>query len=30
VMGGGYGDDVMAVARRHAATMQTLAAAYFD
>jgi acetoin utilization deacetylase AcuC-like enzyme len=30
VMGGGYGDDVMAVARRHAATMRTLAAAYFD
>jgi acetoin utilization deacetylase AcuC-like enzyme len=30
VMGGGYGNDVMAVARRHAATMQTLAAAYFD
>jgi acetoin utilization deacetylase AcuC-like enzyme len=30
VMGGGYGDDVMVVARRHAATMQTLAAAYFD
>lgn len=30
VMGGGYGDDVMAVARRHAATTQTLAAAYFD
>ena len=29
-MGGGYGDDVPAVAARHAATMQTLAAAYFD
>lgn len=28
VMGGGYGDDVMAVAARHAATMRTLAAAY--
>ena len=25
-MGGGYGDDVVAVARRHAATMRTLAA----
>ncbi len=30
VMGGGYGDDVRAVAARHAATMRTLAAAYFD
>jgi acetoin utilization deacetylase AcuC-like enzyme len=29
-MGGGYGDDVHAVASRHAATMRTLAAAYFD
>jgi acetoin utilization deacetylase AcuC-like enzyme len=29
-MGGGYGDDVSAVAARHAATMRTLAAAYFD
>ncbi len=29
-MGGGYGDDVHAVAARHAATMRTLAAAYFD
>jgi acetoin utilization deacetylase AcuC-like enzyme len=29
-MGGGYGDDVHAVAVRHAATMRTLAAAYFD
>lgn len=27
-MGGGYGNDVMAVAARHAATMRTLAAAY--
>ncbi len=27
-MGGGYGDDVDAVARRHAATMRTLADAY--
>lgn len=30
VMGGGYGDDVMAVAMRHAATMRSCAAAYFD
>lgn len=30
VMGGGYGDDVYAVAARHAATMRNLAAAYFD
>ena len=30
VMGGGYGDDAMAVAARHAATMRTLAAAYLD
>jgi acetoin utilization deacetylase AcuC-like enzyme len=30
VMGGGYGNDVRAVAARHAATMRTLAAAYFD
>ena len=30
VMGGGYGDDVRAVAARHAATMRTLAATYFD
>jgi acetoin utilization deacetylase AcuC-like enzyme len=29
-MGGGYGDDVHAVASRHATTMRTLAAAYFD
>jgi acetoin utilization deacetylase AcuC-like enzyme len=29
-MGGGYGDDVHVVAARHAATMRTLAAAYFD
>ena len=29
-MGGGYGDDVHAVAARHAVTMRTLAAAYFD
>ncbi len=29
-MGGGYSDDVHAVAARHAATMRTLAAAYFD
>ncbi len=29
-MGGGYGDDVHAVAARHAATMRTLASAYFD
>ncbi len=29
-MGGGYGDDVHAVAARHAATMRTLAAAYLD
>jgi acetoin utilization deacetylase AcuC-like enzyme len=29
-MGGGYGDDVHAVAARHAATMRTLEAAYFD
>lgn len=29
-MGGGYGDDVYAVAARHAATMRNLAAAYFD
>jgi acetoin utilization deacetylase AcuC-like enzyme len=27
-MGGGYGDDVMTVARRHAASMRTCAAAY--
>ena len=30
VMGGGYGDDVHAVAERHATTMLTLAAAYND
>ena len=30
LMGGGYGDDVRAVALRHAATMRTLAATYFD
>jgi acetoin utilization deacetylase AcuC-like enzyme len=30
VMGGGYGDDVHAVAARHAATMRNLASAYFD
>ena len=30
VMGGGYGHDVMAVARRHAAVMRTCVAAYFD
>ena len=30
VMGGGYGEDVHAVAARHAATIRTLAAAYFD
>ena len=29
-MGGGYGDDVHAVAARHAATMRTLATAYLD
>jgi acetoin utilization deacetylase AcuC-like enzyme len=29
-MGGGYGDDVHAVAARHAATMRNLASAYFD
>jgi acetoin utilization deacetylase AcuC-like enzyme len=29
-MGGGYGDDVHAVAARHAATMRTLAVTYFD
>ena len=29
-MGGGYGDDVMAVARRHAAVMRTCAAAYLE
>jgi acetoin utilization deacetylase AcuC-like enzyme len=29
-MGGGYGDDVHAVAARHAATMRNLSAAYFD
>lgn len=29
-MGGGYGHDVMAVARRHAAVMRTCAAAYLD
>lgn len=29
-LGGGYGNDVYAVAARHAATMRTLAAAYFD
>ncbi len=29
-MGGGYGDDVHAVAARHAATMRTLASAYLD
>jgi acetoin utilization deacetylase AcuC-like enzyme len=28
-MGGGYGNDVVAVAARHAATMRTLQAAYF-
>ena len=27
-MGGGYGDDIMAVAARHAASMRTCAAAY--
>lgn len=30
VMGGGYGHDVMTVARRHAAVMRTCAAAYLD
>ena len=30
VMGGGYGAYIAAVAHRHAATMRTLAAAYFD
>jgi acetoin utilization deacetylase AcuC-like enzyme len=30
VMGGGYGDDVAMVARRHATTMRTLNAAYFN
>ena len=29
-MGGGYGDDVHAVAARHAATIRTLATTYFD
>ena len=29
-MGGGYGEDANAVAARHAATMRTLASAYFD
>lgn len=29
-MGGGYGDDVMAVAARHAASIRACAAAYFD
>ncbi|MES2290484.1 MAG: histone deacetylase [Pseudomonadota bacterium] len=29
-MGGGYGHDVMAVARRHAAVMRTCATAYLD
>jgi acetoin utilization deacetylase AcuC-like enzyme len=29
-MGGGYGNDLQAVAARHAATMRALAAAYFD
>ncbi len=29
-MGGGYGDDGITVARRHAATMRTLASAYLD
>jgi len=29
-MGGGYGDDAAAIAARHAATMRSLAAAYFD
>lgn len=29
-MGGGYGNDVHAVAARHAATMRTLASTYFD
>jgi acetoin utilization deacetylase AcuC-like enzyme len=29
-MGGGYGNDAAAIAARHAATMRTLAAAYFD
>ncbi|UVO53426.1 histone deacetylase [Sphingomonas sp. SUN039] len=29
-MGGGYGDDVLAVTRRHAAAMRSCAAAYFD
>ncbi len=29
-MGGGYGEDVHAVAARHAATMRTLAATYLD
>ncbi len=30
VMGGGYGDDVLRVAARHAASMRTLVQAYFD
>ena len=30
VLGGGYGADVRTVATRHATTMRTLAAAYFD
>ena len=30
VLGGGYGADIAAVAARHAATMRTLAAAYYD
>lgn len=30
VMGGGYGDDVMTVARRHAAVMRTCAETYLD
>jgi acetoin utilization deacetylase AcuC-like enzyme len=30
VMGGGYGADVMAVARRHAAVMRTCAETYLD
>ena len=29
-MGGGYGEDVQTVSSRHAATMRTLASAYFD
>ncbi len=30
VMGGGYGEDAQTVSSRHAATMRTLASAYFD